>query len=133
MRHAANKLVVGQKYDLFGESDKAKKELEKFKINFELLQTELGSLESQCKDELNRRDEIKSQVEQLNEVARQLSRMPGVRIVATLPANNTTKQVCPGPAEMLQASAIQLRGSRQQYRQQQQQQQQVKNFTVQHF
>jgi hypothetical protein len=66
-------LEVVRKYQLFGESDKAKTELSKFKTNFEVLQTMLGSIESKLLSPNSDIASINQKVDQINKLFKEVS------------------------------------------------------------
>jgi len=57
---------VAQKYEMFGNSDKAIHELENFKKNFEITQTYLGQLEAQLIEPNSEKDIYEKKVRQIN-------------------------------------------------------------------
>jgi hypothetical protein len=60
-------LFVVRKYEMFGESEKAKRETTKFKNNFEVLQVLLGEIESKLFDTKSHLPEIEKEVKEINE------------------------------------------------------------------
>jgi hypothetical protein len=66
-------LAVAQKYKLFGESEPAREKLRQFLTNFELVQTAIGSLESDLQDSTSGRAEVAQNVAALNLVTRRLT------------------------------------------------------------
>lgn len=69
-------LGVAKKYELFGESEKAIKEVEKFKANFELLHFYLGQIERQAIDTESELNKYNTEVEELNKILLRLKQNP---------------------------------------------------------
>ncbi len=65
-------LAVALKYEMFGETNKAREELVKFKNNFEIIQVALGELEQRTQDAPSEMERIASGVKQLNTQLKQL-------------------------------------------------------------
>lgn len=74
-------LTVASKYELFGATEKSLTELEKFKSNFELLQTFLGQIEGQMIDVSNdRRIEYEKELKEINSRLSSLLMKPAFRL-----------------------------------------------------
>lgn len=105
-------LPVARKFDLFGNSDKAVKELEKYKINFELVQTQLGRIEEQLIDAKSIVAEVQRQVDVVNAALVALASLPAVTFGATRSAlcddrqwNEVIRIVGKTPSVMFASSA----------------------------
>jgi hypothetical protein len=69
-------LGVAKKYELFGESEKAINEVEKFKANFESLHLSLGLVERQVVDTDSELAKYRAEVEELNNILSRLKLNP---------------------------------------------------------
>jgi len=68
-------LSVAEKYEMFGESPKAKEELEKFKTNFEILQTYFGEIEERLVDSQSSYNEKVAEIEVANAIIRNFAKI----------------------------------------------------------
>jgi len=67
-------LEVVQKYELFGESDKAKLEISKFLSNFEVIQTKLGEIEEELADSNSQLLQFEEKVKLINDTLVELTK-----------------------------------------------------------
>ncbi|CAF2045199.1 unnamed protein product [Rotaria magnacalcarata] len=58
--------IVVQKYELFGDSDRARQEMLKFLENFRLIQTNLKLIEAKAEHEINKLEELKNKINDIN-------------------------------------------------------------------